>query len=140
MEDNFTQPPSPTNTPTGQQQVLAKTLPSQYFPGQNQIQSHSQVAWPPRGRGRGRNISQTISSTSARARQTAPGAPRLVRLPQPRMVRPSPPPRIRQLRPRLSDNLGFKSQQCTPSIQSPFFRPRMSAGLSSTGPMQHQPV
>merc|ERR1712013_73742 len=56
------------------------------------------------------------------------------------MLRPSPPPRIRQIRPRLPEHLAFKSQQCTPSMQSPFFRPRMSAGLSSTRPMQHQPV
>ena len=139
IEENCTLPPSPTTTPTSQQELLAKTLPSQYFPGQNQIQSLSQAARLPRGRGRGRSTSQTVPSTSALARLTAPGAPRPGRLHQPRMVRPSPPPRIRQIRPRLSEHPGFKSQQRTRSIKSPYFRPKMSAGLLSNGSVQCVP-
>jgi len=133
------QSPSPTSTTPISQQVRDKKLPSQlqqqYTPGQSPIQpkSHSaRLSTSERRRGGERSVGQLVPSTSARARQFAPGAPR----PVPPPVKPSPPQRSRQKRQRLSEYSGFMSHQHTPSIGSSVPQPRMNAGLSSLGPIQ----
>ena len=132
------QSPSATTTTPISQQVRGKTLPSQlqqqYTPGQSHIQSksHSARLSSEGRRGREQSVGQLVPSTSARARQFAPGAPR----PVPPTVKPSPPSRSRQKRPRLSGCQGLTSQQHSPSIGSSVSQLSMNAGLSSLGPIQ----
>lgn len=110
-------------TPSSQQ--VAKKSPSQIknqLPGQLSQKHHRQQAGNvPKGRGRGRNVTQ-----AAHARHLAQGAPRPRPARLPSTVRPSPPLRYSQMRPRIP---GYPvSQQHTPTVTS-VHRPR----LSSTG-------
>jgi len=133
-ENTCSQPP-PSTTPTSQQAVKAiarqvqKPLPGQA--GKNQGQP--QVAKLPGGRGRGRNVGQAGHFASGHPKHLAPGAPRPARLP--RMLRPSPPARCRQIRPRIPGYSGLMSQPHTPTV-SPISNPRMNHGLLSTNPLQ----
>jgi len=128
--ENTCTPPPPTTTPTCQQAV--ETLPSQIkklLPGQEgKNHGQSQAVKLPGGHARGRNVSQVGPLASARLEHLAPGAPRLARLPC--MLRPSPPSRSRQMRPRIPRDSGISSQPHTPSV-SLVSRPRMNHGLSN---------
>lgn len=144
----------------------AKTSPSQMknlLPGEISQKHHGQqAAKVAKGRGRGRNVTQAGSSTHAR--HLAHGAPLPARLPS--MIRPSPPLRYSQMRPRIPGYPGVMSRHHTPTVPRPRLssirplqrvlfrpetqrvahstptissvpRPRINLGLSSTGPMQH---
>lgn len=124
-ESKCSQPASLTYTSSSSHQV-AKISPSQIkhlLPGQIIQKQHSQQAANiSQGRSRGRNVTQ--AGPSAHARHLAQGAPRPARLPS--MVRPSPPSRCSQMRPRIPGYPGVMSQQYTPTVNcAP--RPRLSS-------------
>merc|ERR1719369_2539382 len=133
-ENTSAQPP-PTTTPSSQQ--AAKTLPSQIkklIPGQlGKNHGQPQAAKVPSRRGRGRNVRQAGPTACPRPTYLAPDAPRPARLL--RMLRPSPPARFRQMRPRVPGNSDIMFQSRTPTV-SPISRPRIIHGLSSTPPLR----